>query len=154
MNVGRDRRHVRGRHTWGTYLPCLTLFLANFIVYRNVVAFRQQAQVRNHQKRGRQGSGSRKSKLSQRQQDCIKWRRIIRAVHWRRFDEVEILSRAMNLARFDSPGDQNIPKWVHSMYHAMERYIIWYSDCNASYSPLAGSSVATKSSGIQKRIPG
>jgi hypothetical protein len=126
-----DERKARSKaRKRKTYLRCASVLasplLAKFTVYRNIVAFRQQAQVRKHQKCGREGSSSSsslsKSKLSERQRDGLKWRRIIRAVHWRRFGEIAILCRSMDLARIHSPGDENVPKWVHSMYRAMKKY--------------------------------
>lgn len=116
---------ARKRKTYLRYVFVLaSLFFADLTVCRNIATFRQQAQARNRQKCGREGSSSRKSRLSQRQRDCLKWRRIIRVVHWRRFGELNIMCRAMDLARVYSPGDENVPKWVHSMYRAMKRYIV------------------------------
>jgi hypothetical protein len=65
----------------------------------------------------------RPSQMSQEEIDAMKWRGIIRAVHWRNMDEPEICARSCDLASLCSPGEYYVPKWVQSMYYAMGRYV-------------------------------
>jgi hypothetical protein len=84
-------------------------------------ALQSQARTRAHKKRGtHQGSWPKGKFANKRARNCLKWRRIIRAVHWRRFSEIRLFCQALDLSRHWSPGDNDVPKWVHSMYSAMK----------------------------------
>jgi hypothetical protein len=56
-----------------------------------------------------------------KKKSLIKWRRIIRAVHWRDLSELGIFLRALDLSRYHSPGDKDVPQVAKDMYREMKK---------------------------------
>ena len=85
--------------------------------HRNTL--RAKARLASHQRRGaRQGTMPEKER---KKKSLIKWRRIIRAVHWRDLSELGIFLRALDLARYHSPGDKDVPQAAKDMYREMKK---------------------------------